>query len=411
LKPLSDIEKWKLLASKDADQAASDISEKSLAETGRLSEELGVAYLAEVVSQLGTDVAAGMLQSLPRDFREQVLAALTPEKRTALLEILSYELDTAGSLMAKEFLSIPLDATLGETTRYLQTIPREKRGKVSYIYVVDKNQRLEGVIQVRDLVFHPPETPVRAILKSPVVQVETDMSQLDVARLLQRHRYLGLPVVDGQQRLVGVINADSAMRVLEQEAIDDIATIVGTSAEEIRADSVSRILCLRLPWLMVNLVSGLLCAFISGFFQNDLASVATLFLFVPVVLGLSESTGVQGATMVVRNLALGQTSWGRMMALFVKEALAGITIGVICGGVVGAVATLWHGHPEVGIALSVSMTVAIAISAFIGLLLPFIFKRFHIEPAIASGPLVLALCDLQALIVYFSLSSLLLKVL
>jgi magnesium transporter len=236
------------------------------------------------------------------------------------------------------------------------------------------------------------------------VQVETGMTQTDVARLLQRHRYLGLPVVDESQKLVGVISADTVMDAMEQDASDDIAKIVGTGAEEIKTHSVKRIVFLRLPWLAVNFASGIICALISGLFQNDFPTIAFLFLFVPIVLGLSESTGVQGATIIVRNITLGNITFNYLTSLFIREALAGIFIGFSCGVLVGLFAWIWIGKYIVGIALAVSMTLTIIISALIGLLLPLIFQKFRFDPALASGPFVLAVCDIQTLIVYFFVS-------
>jgi magnesium transporter len=409
-KRLSDTEKWKLLVKSDVNQAASEFGEKPSEETAQMAQDLGVAYLSNVVEALGTDDAADMLHNLPVDFREQVLSQITPDKANLLREILSYRPGTAGALMAKEYLAVSVEANLREATEYLRSVRPDRKGKVSYIYVVDKNKRLEGVIQIRDLIFYPPETPVRKVLKSPVVQVETGMTQLDVAKLLQKHNYLGLPVVNEKQQLVGVISADSALEVLEKEAADDIAKIVGTGAEEIRSRSVRKIMSLRLPWLFVNIVSGLLCAFISGVFQNDLAAVTALFLFVPVVLGLSESTGVQGATIVVRNIAMGHVAFKDLGSLFMKEALVGILIGLICGTVVGTVGAVWLQNGSLGLALASSMTFAIILSASIGLVLPLVFKRLRLDPAMASGPFVLAICDIQTLLVYFNLSSFILRI-
>lgn len=370
MKHLTDLEKWKLLVKSDVNQAASDFSDQAPETAAGMAGKLGAAYLVNVISQLGSDAAADLLRNLPEDFKANVLADLKPEKAEALRELLSYEPGTAGALMAKEVLHVPDFFTIAQATRYLQSLHQDQKGKVSYIYVVDGERRLEGVIQVRDLIYYPPNTPVKKILKAPVVQVETGTKQLDVARLFHRHRYLGLPVVDAGQRLVGVVNADSAMQALEDEASDDIAKIVGTSAEEIRAQSALRIVRLRLPWLFVNIASGLICALISGVFEQSLPTVATLFLFVPVVLGLSESTGVQGATIVVRNLALGNVEFSRIRTLFIRETVAGMLVGAVCGLVVGSVAYVWKANARLGAALSVSMTVAIILSALIGLVLP-----------------------------------------
>lgn len=409
MKNTQSVEKWKDLVEFDVNQGATVFVDFSQEEAARIAAEMGVTFMTDVVSRVQTDAGSAMLRKLPPDIREKILAGVDPYKTQYLLELLSYREGTAGSSMAKEYLSVPIDASIGQTIQYLRSVPTDEKGKVSYIYVVDKNNRLEGVIQIRDLVFYSPDRPVKEILKKPVVQVETGMSQLDVAKLLERHRYLGLPVVDEAQKLVGVINASNVMRVFEKEAVSDLAKIVGTSAEEIQTNSVARILHLRLPWLFINIMSGLICAFILGFFENNIQTVAILFLFVPVVLGISESTGVQGATIVVRNMALGDITFGSLSGLFMRESLAGVFIGGICGTIVGAVAYFWKANHLVGLGLGLSMAVTIIISAIIGLLLPFLFKRFKIDPAMASGPLVLAICDVQTLIVYFSLSSMILK--
>ena len=361
--------------------------------------------MVEVVSQLDSNAAADLLQNLPVDFREKIIAALSEEKARNLREILSHAAGTAGAIMSKEYLFIREDATIQQAIRYLQSTSRENRGKISYIYVVDKNDRLIGVMQIRDLIFHLPDRPVKEVMISPVVQVETGMSQMTVAKLLKRHRYLGLPVVDAAQKLVGVISADNVLQAIEEETSDDIAKIIGTSAEEIKTRSILTIMRLRLPWLLVSIASGLLCAFISGVFQNNLQTIAVLFLFVPVVLGLSESTGVQGATIVVRNIALGHVSFKDLGSLFFRELVVGVFIGFICGAIVGSVASFWQTNKLLGVALAASMTLAIIISGLIGLVLPLLFRKIKIDPAMASGPLVLAICDLQTLVVYFSVSS------
>lgn len=409
VKNISDAEKWKLLADYDATQAASEFGDKSPQSASKMAQELGAAYLVNVVEQLGSDVASDVLRNLPEDLRQEVLAGLVPERAADLREILSHPAGTVGSLMAKEFLSVPLHFTVKQATQYLQDLPADKKGKISYIYAVDENRRLQGVIQVRDLIFHPSVTLIKDIRTYPVVQVETGMSQRDAAKLLQKHRYLALPVVDPAQKLVGVVNADSALKVFEEQATEDIAKSVGTSGQEIKARSVRQILSLRLPWLSVNILSGLLCAWISGIFSQNLQTAAALFLFVPVVLGLSESTGVQGATIIVRNLVLGSVSLKELKGLLAREVMVGVLIGVICGLVVGGTASFWQGSERLGLALAGSMTLAIFLSALVGLLLPLLFRRLKIDPAMASGPLVLAICDLQTLFVYFTFSGFILS--
>lgn len=403
IKKLTDAERWKKLSQADLTQAASEISEKSTDKASEIAEELGAGYMAEVISQLGSDTAAELLRNLPQEFGNKILQGVEEEKANNVREVLSYPEGTAGSLMSKEYLAVPMDITLSEAEEYLRSAA-SKKGKVSYIYAVDKEGRMAGVIQIRDIIFHPKEKRVSEILKGPVVQVETGMPQQEVIKLLQRHRYLGLPVVDEKQKLVGVISADSVFQAAQEEASDDIAKLIGTSAEEIKGGSVLRILSLRLPWLFVSIASGLFCAFLSGLFEHSIEQITVLLLFIPVVLGLSEGTGVQGATIIVRNLTLGNTNPKELARIFLREVSAGVFIGLICGSIVGVIAYFWKSYTALGLALALSLLVTIFASGAVGLCLPLIFRKFKIDPAIASGPLVLAVCDIITLFVYFNVS-------
>ncbi len=397
--------RWKELARLEPNQAVSEFSELAPKTAEIFVQGLGIPFFIEWISGLATDSAASVLRNLSEALQHQILVGMPPVKSAQIQELLAYAPGTAGALMAKEYLAISVEATLGEAAAYLRRLSGSQKGKISYIYAVDSSNRLEGVLQIRDLVFYPPEKKVSDVLRKPVVQVETGMTQLDVAKLLEKHHYLGLPVVDAAQKLVGVISADNALKVFQEEAEDDLAKMIGTGAEEIRSHSVLKVMGLRLPWLFVNIASGLMCAVVSGIFQQGAPKLAVLFLFVPLVLGLSESTGVQGATLVVRNLALGNAAFKDLRALFFRELLVGILIGLICGMVVGGSAYLWKDNVLLGAAIASSMMLAIMTSAVIGLMLPVFFRQFKMDPAIGSGPIVLAVCDLQTLLVYFNLSN------
>ncbi|MBP9864924.1 MAG: magnesium transporter [Candidatus Omnitrophica bacterium] len=395
MEKLTDSQKWELLE-----------ENRKAGSAQKLDDQLGAAYMVEVVAQLSSDAAADLLRSLPAEFSDQVIAGLPEDRARDVQEILAYPQDSAGSIMAKECLSIPCGMTVAEAVLHLQIIPKERKHKVLYIYVLDSAGRLEGVIQTRDLIFNTPETLIASVTRKPVVSVAASTPQKEVVRILQEGRYLALPVTAEDGRLTGIISADKLLKFVEQQADRDIAKIVGTDAEEMSADSsVPRIVRLRLPWLMVSIVSGLFCAFISGVFQNNVQTLAVLFLFVPVVLGLSESTGIQGATIVVRSLGLRAMSLKELRPLLVREVAVGVLIGVICGVIVGSVTWFWQGSWILGVAIACSMNVAIMVSAVIGLVLPVLFKTLRIDPALASGPLVLAICDIQTLFIYFNLAN------
>ncbi len=407
MKKLSDAEKWTLLAGTNASKAANELCDKPREETHKLSNEIGVAYMVEVVGQLSSDAAADLLRNLPQDFSAEIVNALSKDKAAHISEILSHAKDTAGALMAKEFLHIPEEMTVVDAIEFLHLIPSDRKGKIPYIYVLDREKKLVGVLQTRHLIFNALEKPIREIMKSPVISVGAGAPADEAAKILQNYRLLAVPVTDGDGRLAGIISADNVLQMMKEQADKDIAKMIGTDAEEMKTHSIPKIMRLRLPWLLVSVASGLFCAFITGtFHHNNAETVAMLFFFVPVVLGLSESTGIQGATIVVRNMTLGKSfSSKEIAALFFREVAVGVLIGLICGLIVGVVTSVWQGSAVIGLAVSLSMNVAIIISALIGLSLPLLFKRFNVDPAMASGPLVLAICDLQTLFVYFTLAT------
>lgn len=312
--------------------------------------------------------------------------------------------ETAGAIMKNEFLAVSDESTIEDTINLFRTVSLEKVSKPSYIYVVDSRGHLIGVVQMRDLLSHPPGGHIRDIMLKNVVKVHTEMNREEAVRFFIRHRFLALPVVNNEQKLVGIITADEMVDIAELEAEDDIAKIVGTGADEITTHSIRRIVRLRLPWLAISILSGLTCAFILGWFERDMKSVIALALFIPIVLGLSESTGMQSATIVVRNMATGRATFKDVRWLLQKEIIVGVIVGLICGMLVGGTATLWQADRNLGAVLAVSMSLSIILSGVVGSFLPFIFRLARIDPALSSGPIVLATCDIMTLLIYFKIS-------
>lgn len=315
---------------------------------------------------------------------------------------------TASAIMKKEFLAVSDLSSIEETIRHFRGAPLEKVLKPSYIYVIDSEEHLVGVVQIRDLLSRSPNTYVKDIMLRNVVTVDTETDTREAMRLFVGHKFLALPVIDKSQRLVGIVTADDMVDAAGLQAEKDIAKIVGTSVDEITSRSIPRIVRLRLPWLAISILSGLTCAFILGWFEHELKTVIALALFMPVVLGLSESTGMQSATIVVRNMALGKATFKDVNWLLHKEIWVGVIVGLICGLFVGGTATLWQGNPHLGSALAFSMSLSIIVSGAVGACLPFLFRFVRIDPALASGPIVLAVCDIITLLIYFRLSGFLL---
>ena len=310
--------------------------------------------------------------------------------------------------MRKEFLAVSDLSTIEETIKHFRGAPLEKVLKPSYIYVIDSEEHLVGVVQMRDLLSRLPTTHVKDIMLRNVVKVDNETDTREAMRIFVGHKFLALPVIDKSQRLVGVVSADDMVDAAGLQADKDIAMIVGTSVDEITSRSIPKIVKLRLPWLAISILSGLICAFILGWFEHELKTVIALALFIPIVLGISESTAMQSATIVVRNMALGKAALKDVNWLLQKEILVGVIVGLICGLFVGGTATLWQGNPNLGSAVALSISLSIIVSGAVGACLPFLFRYVRIDPALASGPIILATCDIITLLIYFRLSGFLL---
>jgi magnesium transporter len=316
--------------------------------------------------------------------------------------------ETAGAIMKKEFLAVSDISTIEETIRHFRGAPLEKVLKPSYIYAIDSGEHLLGVVQMRDLLSRSPDTYVKDIMLRNVIKVDIETDIREVMRIFVAHKFLALPVIDKSQRLVGIVTADDMVDAAGLQADKDIAMIVGTSVDEITSRSIPKIVKLRLPWLVISILSGLTCAFILGWFEYELKTVIALALFTPIVLGISESTAMQSATIVVRNIALGKATLKDVNWLLQKEILVGVIVGLICGVFVGGTAAFWQGNPNLGGALALSMSLAIIVAGVIGSFLPLLFRAVSIDPALASGPIVLAVCDVITLLIYFNLAGFLL---
>jgi len=314
------------------------------------------------------------------------------------------KLGTVGAIMKKEFLAFSNLSTIEETIRHFRGASLEKVLKPSYIYVTDPEEHLVGVVQMRDLLSRSPNTHVKDIMLRNVIKVDIETDTREAMRIFVGHKFLALPVIDKLQRLVGIITADDMVDAAGLQADKDIAMIVGTSVDEITSRSIPKIVKLRLPWLAISILSGLTCAFILGWFEYELKTVIALALFIPVVLGISESTAMQSATIVVRNMALGKATLKDVNWLLQKEILVGVIVGLICGLFVGGTATLWQGNPHLGSAVALSISLSIIVSGAVGACLPFLFRYVRIDPALASGPIILATCDIITLLIYFRLS-------
>jgi magnesium transporter len=232
-----------------------------------------------------------------------------------------------------------------------------------------------------------------------------------VAALVEKYDLASVPVVDRLGRLVGRITVDDIVDVIVDEASEDISKMAGTTDQEIRQDSALRIASLRLPWIIISLVGGILSGTIISHYRGTLGSLLALVFFIPVITAMGGNIGIQSSTIVVRGLATGEIGLFHIARRILRELRIGLLMGLICGGIVGLVASVWQGNPLLGVIVGSAMLSAITVAATMGALVPILFKKINIDPAIATGPFVTMTNDIVGLFIYFGLAVTLLKLL
>ncbi|MEM7354929.1 MAG: magnesium transporter [Acidobacteriota bacterium] len=396
----------------DYSQAASDVLIELEPET-RLSilEQMSPTQVAKLLELAAVDDAVFLLEALPAELQEQVLEIVDIEERFSEVQArLTYEDDTAGRIMDSEFVALEEETTVADAIAQLRKIARDV-DMISYLYVVDKHQRLIGVTPLRQLLLAEPEQTLAEIMNASVIKAHTSTDQEEVAQLAARYDLLAIPVVDDETRLAGIVTIDDIVDVFKEEATEDIFKMAGTSEDEIvYQDRSLRVAGIRLPWIIFNLVGLLAAGYVMTRFEETFSNVklALLIGFVPVIMGMAGNIGSQTSTIAVRGLATGRLSLGQghVRHFLWQQVKVGALLGIICSVVVALVALTYGGEPLISLAVGSSLFLSVQLASFNGVLIPVLFERLGIDPAVASGPLVTTANDVLGVIVYFALASL-----
>lgn len=398
-------------------QAASDVLVELEPET-RLAilEQMSPAQVAKLLDLAATDDAVFLLGALPAELKEQVLEIVDLEERFSEVQArLTYEDDTAGRIMDSEFVALEEETEASDAIAQVRRVARDV-DMISYLYVVDKNERLIGVTPLRQLLLAEPDQTLGEIMNASIIKAHTSTDQEEVAQLAARYDLLAIPVVDDDGHLAGIVTIDDIIDVFKEEATEDIFKMAGTSEDEILyQDRSLRVAGIRLPWILFNLGGLLIAGFVMTRFEEAFDSVrlALLIGFVPVIMGMAGNIGSQTSTIAVRGLATGRLSLGQghVRRFLWQQVKVGAVLGTICSVVVAIVAFVFGGNPWISVAVGSSLFVSVQLASFNGVLIPVVFERIGFDPAVASGPLVTTANDVLGVIVYFLLASLLFNVL
>ena len=356
---------------------------------------------ADVLMEMESDDVTFVLRLLPEEIRRTVLESIEASDLSEVEELLHYPEKTAGAMMNTEYIAISEDTTVKEATKLIHQA--EDIELVYYLYVTDSENRLTGVLSLRQLILNPPEKCLKDIMTKDVIFVLDDTNREDVAQLVAKYDFMALPVVDEGRHLVGVITFDDIIDVIQDEAAEDIYKITGTSQDALDA-GVVKSARVRLPWLFITLIGGLFSGVVITHYQGRVNDFLVLASFMPVIMAMGGNVGSQSSTLTVRGLALGNVDPRRMWPVLFKELRVGLLMGITSAIPISIIAPFVNAGSYVGIIVGVSLFCAMSFAAFTGTLVPMMLIRFRVDPAVASGPFISMLNDITGLTIYFTVA-------
>jgi len=359
--------------------------------------------LCELLQGMSRRAAASILRMLDETRREAALAGFAEGDRLKLRELLSFPADTAGGIMDPQVASIPIDATVEEA---ISTIRKAKRGSLYYLYVIDREGRLVGVLTMRDLLLASPQDPIEPMVRRDVTTVQAGTDREEVAHQMHQRRLLALPVVDAESRLVGVVRHDQAAQTVRQEAFEDIQKMVGASGEERALAPVGMVVRKRLGWLFVNLVTAIVAGAVVVLFEGVVDRIVALAALLPIIAGQGGNTGAQALAVVIRGLALREIPSGAAGRVVWKELLGGTLNGLAIGAVTATIVFLWDGRGALAAVAGVAMLVNMAAAGFSGALIPIALKAMGYDPAQSSSIFMTTVTDVVGFAALLGLAAL-----
>jgi magnesium transporter len=390
--------------SKLAMEALSEIGPETAA---ALLADRSAEEIARFVQELPSDDAAAIIDNLPDGLSASVLDLMRRKESASVENLLEYPEQTAGRIMNPNVFALSEELTVGEAITELQSSRDVEM--VFYLYVVDVRRHLVGVVSLRRLLLVSPETPLKRIMTADLISVRVDTDQEEVAQQVASYNLLAIPVVEEENKLVGVITVDDVIDVIKDEATEDIYRLAGVAGDERAFTPPRESLRKRLPWLTVNLGTAFLAAFVVGLFEETIDRVVALAVFMPIVAGMGGNAGTQTLTVVVRGIALGELSWANSRKALLKEGAVGIGNGAILGLLAAGMAWMMKGDLVLGGVLGLAMIINMFVAATAGTVIPLGLRALKIDPALASSVFITTLTDMAGFASFLGLATVFLR--
>lgn len=386
----------------DKDRAIEVFEQLDVDQQRRLLEGFTEERAREMVASLDPDDRARLLDELPAKVAKRLLQALPPGEREATAMLLGYPEQTAGRIMTPEYVDLRATMTAGEALARIRAIGLD-RETVYTCFVVDATRHLLGTVSLKDLVLAPPGALVAALMTPEPVSARTEDDREAVARLLTRYDLLAVPILDREGRLVGIVTVDDVVDVLEAEATEDMYRMGAVEAGDTSyfGGGVARAVRQRIGWLLILLVANSLTSHIIAGQEDLIAVFVALAAFIPLLTASGGNVGAQSSTVVVRGLAVQELSWKRAPWALAREGAVGLVLGLLLGGLAFAWATWLSGNAAVGAAVGVTLVAVTTLASVTGTLLPLVFARLGLDPALMSTPFITTIVDVVGVLLYF----------
>lgn len=399
------------------DRALSVFEQLDTTEQQNLLRSFTEGRVTEFINEMAPDDRVRLLDELPAGVAKKMINSLSPAEREATNLLMGYAPETAGRIMTTEYISLKKDTTQQEALARVCKLAKDKE-TIYTLFVTDSKKKLEGVLTLKELLVADGDSKIEDIMSKKTISVYTGTDQEEVAKTLQELDLLAIPVVDKEERLVGIVTFDDAMDILEEETTEDIldnAGLADTNSESNRSEvlikgSLWKIWKVRLPFLLATMVLGMVSGLVIDGFEETLEAMTAVAIFIPLIMGMGGNIGTQSSTVFARGLVLGHIQIKSFLKPFFKEIGIGLSIGLLIGVISGAVAAFWLGLPMLGLAVGVAMTVTMTTAALLGFLVPYVLVKLNADQAAGSAPIITTLKDLVALLIYFACISLFLGI-
>ena len=375
-----------------------------------LAQKFARQEVVDIVDNMSPDDRARLFDELPATIVRRLLKQLSPEERQATNLLLGYEADSAGRIMTPEYISLKEHYTVTQALERIRSLAHVTETVYS-LYVTNAQRQLTGILSLRDLVVAQPEDTIGELMTRDVVSVHTGADREEVARMIQRYDFLAIPVVDSEQRLVGIVTVDDTIDILEAEATEDIYALGGVQSdgENYFQTNLFKVARQRVVWLLVLLFTNTLTSGVIRANEGILEQVVSLAMFIPLLIGTGGNVGAQSSTVVIRGLNMEKIESGGAARIIRREAIAGALLGTMLGLMVTVGAYFLQGDWVVSIAVGVSLVAISVLASVSGSALPILFQSIGFDPALMSAPFITTAVDVLGVLIYFNVAKLILQ--